>query len=130
MLVYVWYSWNLSLYSPFIPSPSPSFLISFSSSPFPHLLFLLSPPPPQDLAYEEQLSVCGEELPPLEYNQVGHTQLQLSHNPSAGRLLIIFSGQGAGVPGPVSEGDSEAPPTHHDTDEDGQNTTGWSNITI
>ena len=120
MLVYVWYSWNLSLYFS---------LHSFSLSSFPHL-FLLSPPPPQDLAYEEQLSVCGEELPPLEYNQVGHTQLQLSHNPSAGRLLIIFSGQGAGVPGPVSEGDSEAPPTHHDTDENGQNTTGWSNITI
>ena len=25
----------------------------------------------------------------------------------------------------MSEGDIEAPPTHHDTDEDGENTTGW-----
>ena len=77
-------------------------------------------PSEQNLAYEEQLKVCGKELPHLDYDQVCAHWQQFQ---SCLYLIKKCLGDGAKLPGSVPQGDTTTATTHYDNDEDGENTT-------
>lgn len=76
----------------------------------------------QDKAYQEQLKICGEDLPPLNYDEV-NIKIYVQHVVHD-YMRVIYLGCWALFSGSLSERNTEAPSSHHDHDEDGQVNTG------
>ena len=79
------------------------------------------------------VGVCGFRVDRTNANQIEHH----AHSTRLGRYLLInfdttfpalVAAEGNRLPRQLSEGDAEAPTSHHDHDEDGEDATGeWMN---